>query len=490
MRRIAPVLSKRLLLLIFTLFASVNAPPERFAFAQDDSCTPVISELNSAIASCDILDSNSACYGNAPAVAIPADVEFSVPGEQQPVTAFTAIDTDPLAGAVLMLLNIRREESLLTVILFGDSTLIPEDPASSEFTFQGGEGSELCPQTPPGMVVSTAAGRHGRLTVNGVQVDLRSAAYIVMTGENSMVIANLGGQVTVTIDGQSQELPLGYQTQILQIGLGQPVFAGPPSPSPLYGSAVARWLVDNPDGLRRVTASDATSGAACGGTIAFGETITAQLSPSSDECLYTFCSLEGRAVNIQLEGVTGSEDPWVALRGPGGTLLKFNNDISEQNLNSRICNATLPVVGCYTIVARSTNDDDTGVFRLSLNQQTTCTQPVPRCEVTVNGLNQREGPSLDSPIIRTLPQGTQLRPVESSADGQWARMQVAGTILEGWVSTSSQFLACADEIPGPLITPTPPPATTEPEVDPTDTPTPTPIPTPSITPKPGPFGGP
>jgi hypothetical protein len=444
----------------------------------------VIGELNSAIASCGLLDSNSACYGNAPAVAMPVDVEFSAPGEQQPVTALTAIDTDPLAGAVLMLLNIEGEESLLTVILFGDSTLIPEDPASSEFTFQGGEGSELCPQTPPGMVVSTAAGRRGRLTVNGVQIDLRSAAYIVMTGENSMVIANLGGQVTVTIGGQSQELPLGYQTQVLQIGLGQPVFAGPPSPSPLYSSAVARWLVDSSDGLRRVTASDAV----CGGTIAFGETVTAQLSQSGDECLYTFCSLEGRAVSINLEGVDGSWDPWVGLRGPGGTLLEYNNDIDEQNLNSRICNSTLPVVGCYTIVARSRNDNNTGVFRLSLNQQTTCAQPLPRCEVTVSGLNQREGPGLDFPVIRTLPQGTQLRPVESSADGQWARMQIAGTNLGGWVNTSTQFLACADEIPKPLTTPTPPPATTEPEVDPTDTPTPTP--TPPITPKPGPFGGP
>jgi hypothetical protein len=475
---------KSTLYLLFTVIASLGPSYQGTAFAQD-SCSPIIDQLRSAIASCSRINSNSACYGNAPAFVSPLDVDFDAPGEQQLVTALEVIETSPDAGAVLMLLHLAGTESPIKVILFGGSELTQQSAAGNIFTMQGGAGGELCPQSPSGMVVRTESGEQGILTVNGVEIQLGSAAYIAMTDDDSMVIANLEGEVTVTIDGQSQEIPVGYESQIIQIGIGQPVFAGPPVPSSLYGSPVGQWLATGTDGLPLVQASepDAESTSTlpvCAGNITFGETVTAEIPTADGECLYTFCSEEGREVSINLEGIDATLDPWVGLRGPEDTLLKYNNDISEQNLNSRICNSTLPVLGCYTIVVRS-NNDNAGLFRLSLNQQTTCALPVPRCEVVALGLNQREGPGLDSPVIRTLPQGTQLRPLESSADGQWARVLVAGTSLEGWVNISALYLACEGPVPAPVI----PASPTQPVPGETSEPPPPPPPS-----KVGPFGEP
>jgi hypothetical protein len=441
---------------VCALIVSIAPAYVKPAFAQDNSCSPIIEQLQSAVAGCSVLDSNSACYGSDPLLVFPESADFDAPGERQPVTALETIETSPNAGSALMLLHLAGEASPIKVVLFGGASLEPQNATQNIFILQGGTEGEICQQTPPGMVVRTETGERGSLTVNGVEIELGSAAYIAMTGADSMAIANLEGQVAVTVGGERQQIPVGFQSLVVGVVTGQPALAGPPTPSPLFGSLVAQFLATGLGGLRLVSESDESSqAAACGGNIALGQTITARISAPGEECLYTFCSLEGSAVSINLNRVDATVDPWVGLRMPGGALLKYNDDINEQDTNSRICNSTLPVVGCYTIVTRF-DDNDTGAFRLTLNQQTACAQPTPRCEVVSLGLNQREGPGLNFPIIRTLPQGTPLRPVEGSADREWVRALVANTSQEGWVNTSDQLLACENAIPGPITAGTPP----------------------------------
>lgn len=64
--------------------------------------------------------------------------------------------------------------------------------------------------------------------------------------------------------------------------------------------------------------------------------------------------------------------------------------------------------------------------------------------VTAQGLRLREGPSLISVVVRTLPRGAAVRVLERSKDGLWARVErpVTGGAATGWMA--SKYLAAAD----------------------------------------------
>lgn len=56
--------------------------------------------------------------------------------------------------------------------------------------------------------------------------------------------------------------------------------------------------------------------------------------------------------------------------------------------------------------------------------------------VTAKGLRLREGPSITSLILRTLPRGSKVRVVERSRDGIWARVEqpITGGAAAGWMA--------------------------------------------------------
>lgn len=444
------------------------------AYAQG-SCVPIIDQLDTAIDSCAEVNSNWACYANATAVAIPADGRFDEPGDREEVVALEEIQTEREAGAVVMFLHLANEDSHIKVILFGGPTLDQPDRTRNVFTMRVEDDTQICPQTSPGMVVRTDNGERGTLIVNGVEIELRSTAYIALTGQDTMLIVNLEGQVAVTVGGQTQELPVGYQSQVVQFSAAQPVFAGPPSVSPLFDSPVAQWLA-SPDGLQRVSDPNTVPNPAipaCGGSIAIGQTITDQITVPGQECLYSFCVASGDVATIHMETVEGSLDPWVDLRWPDGRLMRFNNDIDETDFNSLICNRTFFVPGCYTIVARPAQNRSAGRFRLSVEGQSACVASDARCEVITQGLNLRRGPGLAYQTIRTLSMGARLRQLARSDDDSWAHVQVVGTAQEGWVSTNANYLSC-EPIAPPALEPEPtdePPPPPEPSDDDTTEPT-------------------
>ncbi|MEM7594981.1 MAG: pre-peptidase C-terminal domain-containing protein, partial [Cyanobacteria bacterium P01_A01_bin.83] len=89
---------------------------------------------------------------------------------------------------------------------------------------------------------------------------------------------------------------------------------------------------------------------------------------SEDGSLYDFYPLEGNAgesYTIYLE--SDEFDAFVALVDSNGNTIKENDDISEENSNSRI-RVTLPEDGTYNIIVNTYDEDGTGKYVLTLSR--------------------------------------------------------------------------------------------------------------------------
>lgn len=98
-----------------------------------------------------------------------------------------------------------------------------------------------------------------------------------------------------------------------------------------------------------------------GGSIAYGDTVSAVRSPNQDDN-YIFTGSAGDEVEILL--VSEDYDTYLELHGPDGVVVAQDDD-SAGNLDSLI-NTTLPTSGDYTIVARAFSESDAGSYTLTL----------------------------------------------------------------------------------------------------------------------------
>jgi len=487
----------RLLLFMFIAGVIAFGDAPRPVHAQATTCNQVIDNLNRAINECSDLNFNWVCYGSVQAEAAPVKYRFNNTRDRRPFSVLEDIKTTDVNGVVLMHLLIEGEEAPLRVVLFGTVGVQTAEQAANVLTLSAGSSSYLCAATPPGMLVQTEEGTTGFVTVNGVDIELGSTAYIALQQDGLMAIANIDGEVTAIINGVRQVLAVGQQTAVTFVG-GEPVFVAPqPGDSPLYASPVAQWLASN--GLPRLHNSNVTE-LACVREVKFGETLTDQNFDAGQECLYNFCANAGDVVTVEMEALDPTLNPWVDLRGPGGWLVSFNDDTASTNLDSLICNRVMPLTSCdYTIVARSTHNATAGRFSLTLARQTACVQPALRCEVVApTGVNLHTGPGVNYDLIQGLPQQARLQPMERIGNG-WTRVQWVDTGQAGWVHETPGAIECEDD-PGlmPVVRPTATPAATSsggssgvtrPTATPTPTPTVTP-PTPIVPQKDDPFGGP
>ena len=165
-----------------------------------------------------------------------------------------------------------------------------------------------------------------------------------------------------------------------------------------------------------------------------------------------------------MTAVDGKLDPWVDLQTPDKALFAFNNDIGEQSADSLLCNVQLPVSSCdYTIVARSDRNRTAGKFRLTLDKQTGCQQPTPRCAVVSRfGAQLYKGPGTDNERIQKLEAETHMVPKGYSADGNWIEVAVGGTERSGWVRNDARFVQCeitGGPAAGPAVGPSAGPST-------------------------------
>ena len=410
------------------------------------TCNQLIAGLADAIRECQDMNSNWACYGKVDASVFPEEYRFQALRDRRPLEVLQSIDIFD-QGSVLMNLDIAGQAAPIQAILFGPVSLDAAAPGSHEFVMQIDNQNLLCSDTPPGMVIRTQSGQAGHIKLNGVDFELHSAAFVTIDGRGLMTVVNLEGNVTLTVGGVSQAIPVGQQTEI-ESANGQLRFTGDPTPSTYAGSALLQWLINDAAGLRNLqnTNKEETE-LACAGAIAFGETVADRTVNPGHECLFQFCGKAGEAVTVDMQAVDPGLDPWVDLRLPDKNLLAFNNDIDEQNDNSLLCNVQLPVTSCdYTIVARSQRNRTAGAFRLTLDRQSACTAPAPRCEVVSRfGAFLYQGPGTEFQRLQKLDPEAHMQPQRFNDDGSWIEVRVAGTTRTGWVKNDPNRVQC--EIP-------------------------------------------
>lgn len=488
-----------LVVLLLVLFLLPNPAP---VLSQQIDCADVIANLERAIQRCDEMNNNYACYGSRFSEAIPLLERFERPGDRVPFAATDRITTDE-AGAVLMYLSVGDEDPV-KIITFGaaalDSSRDPDAPNSFFVTTDG--DNLLCEETPPGLVVYTDDGEAGTVNINGVNIELHSAAYIALDNAGGMTVSNLTGSVDVAAGGIGVSVPVSASVQI-DNPVDAPDIIEQPGVSDLSRSPVAQWLINDPNGLPRIRNLNETILSCSRDQVQVPTTLELQNYDPGQECLIRFCANEGDTISIQMEALDDDIDPWIDLRGPDQRLVVFNNDVRADENNAAICNQTLPTEGCYTVVARTRNNETAGKFFLNLDHGTTCEEPEPECEVVSQiGLRLRSGPSTDTEIVRSLPLGTDLIVQASDINGAWYNVRTADTNEEGWVWHNDLVVACSgDGIPVAIITPTatatatttaaPPPTTPTPTPRPNDPPPPPPpvLPNPEP-PKQSPFGEP
>lgn len=464
----------------------------RSGYAQATSCTTLISNLDLAIRECSEINRNWVCYGSLMAEANPVKYRFFQTRDRRPFAVLEQIETKDKNGVVLMNLQLDADFAPVTVILFGAMALQTGDQTNRSLIVTVKEGQLLCDATPPGIVVHTDEGEVGMVTINGVDIKLASTAYITFQPNGVMEISNIEGDVWVTIAGVARSLTPGQAINVAFVN-GTPQLSEDIVDSPYFASTAAHWLGER--GLARVQDSNAEERLACTSQLTFGAVITDTNRDPGQECLYRFCANRGDAVTVDMQALDSTLDPWLDLRGPGGSLVSFNNDVDGGDHNSLICNRVLPLTSCdYTIVARSDHNESAGLFQLKLDKRTSCVQPELRCEVVARtGSPLYANPDARSNAIDDLPQGSQLHPIERTADGAWALVQVGDTGQTGWVQQRPETVECEDDrsLPAPPVTgpaptitplvalpkPTDEPSTpNDPRELPTDTPTATPVP--------------
>ena len=463
---------------VFTLLLSGGSRPIR---AQEVLCVDLIDRYRSALAACNIMNNNDVCYGQVLLEALPAIERFERPRDRMPITAVNEIIARNDTGAVLMYLSV-GEADPVKVITIGDVDLLPDEKTGNvnSFTFTPSRGDSVCEATPPGLLVYTETGEQGLITVNGIDVELGSIAFIALDDPDSVMVTNLEGSVRIHSAGVEQTPAVGDAALLINSADG-PEFVGTPAPSNVVESELVDWLAFNPDGLPSVINLNETVRGCNLNDVNVPYSDELRLYAPGQECQITFCTAADDIVSLELQALDPQIDPWLDLRKPDTRLLTYSDDRAANNQNALICNQRLPVDGCYTVVARSYRNESSGRFRLLINGETDCEPPEAICEVVYPaGLNLRATPDQTAPLIKALPQGARLLPISQSEDGLWLEVQAEGAEEVGWVWSNPETVSCGGEIP--TATPTPKTPTPTPTTPPTPK-TPTP-PTPILTPGP------
>ena len=440
-------------------------------------CLAVLDNLKAAIADCDDMNSNFACYASTNADVLPVQYRFQGVRDRRPLKVLENVNTDN-NGVVLLNLLPEGVTSPVKAMMFGNGTLNAAEPGQNSFIMTIDNPAELCEVTPPGLVLHTETGERGVVKLNGVTIELRSTAFVTIEPDDLMTIVNLEGQVSVTIGGVTQILPVGFQTRTT--ATGTPGFAIGAPQSSRYSSSVALRAVtdDAAEGIKRVRNTNETA-AACVQEIAFGQTITSQtITHPGHECIYTFVVNEGETFSVEMNAEDGQLDPWLDIRGPSGLLLAYNNNV--QATDSAICGETLPAPGQYTIIARSNSNESAGTFTISLSQGNTCPQqPLPACHVRAGeSVVVYEGPNVNAAVIDQLSPRAEMQYLTTNQERtrhQVRAFTANGATLEGWVTSQPQLVQCepqhVERMPepqAPTPDPAPPPIPTPPPTDPVD----------------------
>jgi hypothetical protein len=104
--------------------------------------------------------------------------------------------------------------------------------------------------------------------------------------------------------------------------------------------------------------------------ITYGTTVQGTINDRQPEVLYEFEGRAGDVVTIEMTALNGDLDPYLSLLDSNGGLLISNDDIANDDYNSRIEFYTLPADATYRIAASRYNQADgisTGSYSLTLS---------------------------------------------------------------------------------------------------------------------------
>jgi len=133
----------------------------------------LIANLDKAIEACADINANWVCLGSGTASVTPANVRFQKAGDRLPFAVFETIETSS-DGVILMNLHLESQADPVTIVMFGGIQITPDVKSPHFFRIRIGDNNQLiCENIAPGMVVRTEEGATGRVTVNGVVIDLK-----------------------------------------------------------------------------------------------------------------------------------------------------------------------------------------------------------------------------------------------------------------------------------------------------------------------------
>lgn len=198
--------------------------------AQGSECPAFVQEAIAAMdANCAATARNQACYGNGAINAISVEGgtigDFVVPGDLAEIAEIDSMtlagldETQGLWGISLMQVQANLPDTLpgqnVTILLFGDVEINNAGDAMEAFTFRSGIGAPDCSEAPNGILVQTPEGQGQiALTMNGVNIELGSTAYITADVNEDFTFALLEGKASVNVVDKTVEVEAGQFTTV------------------------------------------------------------------------------------------------------------------------------------------------------------------------------------------------------------------------------------------------------------------------------------
>ncbi|MAU09018.1 MAG: hypothetical protein CL607_04290 [Anaerolineaceae bacterium] len=213
------------------------------------TCESLVADALQAISdSCATTERNQACYGNnevdvQPQPTVTDPVVFDAPGDTTAVDNIQTLSLYPLDldtqnwGISLLRVQASVPDTLpgsnVTFLLFGDAELSNPSGTMDAVYFRSGIGAPECADAPDGVLIQTPEGvGEVSFTLNNVQIQLGSTAYLQAEAEDGLTFNLLEGDATLIADDSEQIIEGG---QFVTIPLDENLDAsGPPTePEPI-----------------------------------------------------------------------------------------------------------------------------------------------------------------------------------------------------------------------------------------------------------------
>jgi hypothetical protein len=197
--------------------------------AAQDQCPTIVQSAVEVLANdCAGMERNQACYGNGEIISVAqpdAALSFEAPGDIDDLANFESMALSPLDedsgawGVALLQVQADLPDTLpgqnVSVLLFGDVEITNAGEAMEAFYFRSGVGMADCAEAPDGIVIQTPEGAGMvSLTINSVEIELGSTAYITAEPEGLLTFALLEGEADVTAIDKTVTVEAGQYTQM------------------------------------------------------------------------------------------------------------------------------------------------------------------------------------------------------------------------------------------------------------------------------------